>query len=712
MTVRLIFAAVLLVGFQPNLVCASNLLKIHSALDSNIEGQAARIEETFANGEGQAAAAEFLLKDLSSAETTMRMKAMNITSSVALRIIDKNHKGASEIDALIRHQSGQKAPGYAGVQKGQDMLNEMIKEAQEKLDMERQMCSTFIRSQTHTIWITVQDIRMFDARAAKARENVLSAQTEIGRLTELLPKLTETLVAHNRKCVADITDLEAQLKIVLGDIEVMSAILKLTECKTALLMTHASKISSLNTNQLMTAALSQACDEGSGDEIPQEPSSWADGESLVQLTANPTEVSKTKQRAKCTLSKGSCKKLRDMFLNIQAGIKGKRDELLAELLAMRKHCEDEKLNLESQISDAETDLKSWQTALAKATKEQNDAERNSKIKNEERIALIKELVRMLKLCKVNINNLVSEGCALGKIRGELEKMKGHTNPAFLQDCEVTDWNPDECSVTCGGGVQKLTRAVSVHPVGGAECPPLEMSRKCNEDECPVDCEMGDWSEWGDCSSECNGGVKQKIRNVLTVAQNGGQSCGETSVADSCNVQRCDVDCVLSDWTGWSKCSKECDGGLMTRIKHVSEAEKGAGECAQHDDDKRLEYMPCSEQECKSKVSCESQLDVVLLLDGSGSLREKGWSQTKQFGEMFIAALKGGESNVKLSVILFSVRKTGILHSVALAHPWVPRPQWRTAEYKSSSTSQQIWRRHRMLSKGCHGPPQPHSHPKR
>ena len=81
--------------------------------------------------------------------------------------------------------------------------------------------------------------------------------------------------------------------------------------------------------------------------------------------------------------------------------------------------------------------------------------------------------------KVNINNLISEGCALGKIRGELEKMKGHTNPAFLQDCEVTDWNPDECSVTCAGGIQKLTRAVSVHPVGGAECPPLEMMRKCN-----------------------------------------------------------------------------------------------------------------------------------------------------------------------------------------------------------------------------------------
>jgi len=271
--------------------------------------------------------------------------------------------------------------------------------------------------------------------------------------------------------------------------------------------------------------------------------------------------------------------------------------------------------------------------------------------------LIKELIRMLKLCKVNINNLISEGCALGRIRGELEKMKGHTNPAFLQDCEVTDWSAEECSVTCGGGSQKLTRAISVHPVGGAECPPLEMSRSCNEDACPVDCETGDWSEWGDCSSECNGGVKQKIRSVITVAQNGGQACGETSVADSCNLQSCDVDCALSDWAGWSICSKECDGGLESRVKSVVESAKGDGQCAKHDSDSRLEFMPCNTQACTSQVTCTSKIDLVLLLDGSGSLRQSGWEQTKKFGQLLIKALQGGEETVKLSVILFSGPRT-------------------------------------------------------
>merc|ERR1719253_1026151 len=383
----------------------------------------------------------------------------------------------------------------------------------------------------------------------------------------------------------------------------MSSVLKLTECKASLLMMHAEKMHS----KLLRNGVDEACEDADSDAIPPELPSWSpssDREALVQLSVNPTVLEPTKQRAKCTLSKKSCKRLRDKFLDIQAGIEAKRDELQAEILALRKHCEDEKANLEAQISDAETDLKVWQTALAKATKAQNDAERNSKLKNEERIALIKELVRMIKLCKVNINNYVSEGCALGKIRGELEKMKGHTNPAFLQDCEVTDWAADECSATCGGGTQKLKRAVSVHPVGGAECPPLEMSRACSEDECPVDCKLEDWSEWGDCSADCNGGVKQKIRNILSVPQFGGEPCGESSVADSCNLGSCDEDCILSDWTGWSLCSKQCDGGLKTRVKNVAVSEKGDGTCAPHDNEMRLEYMPCNEQECKGAVTCQ------------------------------------------------------------------------------------------------------------
>jgi len=638
-----------------------------SALQSN---EAAGMSlETLATSE-QLQDTQLAVGAFEAAQVEMKKEAEgSMTLHKAIELIGHQKDASHKHLAFIQQQLGTApATGYAGVQKGQDMLNEMIEETKEKLDLEQQTCANFIRSQKHQIWLTIQQISMYNADAAAAREAVLAAQAEIERLTDLLPQLESSLEAHNRKCGEDIAGLKEQLKIILGDIDVMTSVLKLTECNEQTLFlqhdnalgTAAAKVNSTEARQLLQEGVDEAC----GDEMPMEspPShhrlhdhsvqSSPSPVSLAQISANPAEVEAPKQRAKCTLSKKSCKRLRDKFLQIQSGIESKRGELMAELASLHSHCEDERNNLESQISDAETDLKSEQTALASATKQQNDAERHSKLKNEEKEALIKELVRMIKLCLVNTNNFMSEECALRKIRGELEQMKGHTNPAFIQDCEVTDWQAGECSAPCGGGTQTLLRAVSVHPTGGAKCPPLEMKRACNGEECPVNCELGDWTEWSDCSAECNGGVKEKIRNIEVVPQFHGDSCGETSVTESCNVQSCDKDCVLSDWTGWSECSKDCDGGLSTRTKNVVEPKEGSGQCAAHDVDMRLEYQVCNEASCEGNVTCESLLDVVLLLDGSGSLGTQGWEQTKKAGQMIVESLHGGENHVKVSVILF------------------------------------------------------------
>jgi len=133
----------------------------------------------------------------------------------------------------------------------------------------------------------------------------------------------------------------------------------------------------------------------------------------------------------------------------------------------------------------------------------------------------------------------------------------------------------------------------------------------------------------------------------------GEPCGETSEAQSCNMGSCDKDCVLSEWSVWSDCSKQCDQGSKTRVKTVTDEAVGDGKCKAHDDSSRLEAMGCNEMSCKGNVTCESKLDVVILLDGSGSLGEEGWKQTKKAGEMFVRALHGGENHVKVSVILFS-----------------------------------------------------------
>jgi len=55
------------------------------------------------------------------------------------------------------------------------------------------------------------------------------------------------------------------------------------------------------------------------------------------------------------------------------------------------------------------------------------------------------------------------------------------------------------------------------------------------------------------------------------------------------------------------------------------------------------------------LKCRSKVDVVLLLDGSGSVGSSGWTKTKQFASKFVESFNGQDAQV--AVILFSGPKT-------------------------------------------------------
>merc|ERR1719182_1222750 len=369
-----------------------------------------------------------------------------------------------------------------------------------------------------------------------------------------------------------------------------------------------------------------------------------------------------KRAAKCTIKKSpQCYKLQSRFLAIQGGIADERDQLLEDISKLEASCEEQKKTLETAIANDEDLLASSNVKLAAATEKESTAgeiARQTAKQNEQYNA---DLVTQMKKCSTNYITFETELCALKKIRGELYKMKGGGHSAFFQDCEVSKWDPEECTKTCNKGNQKLTRSVLTHPQGGAKCLPLAAERSCNTQPCPINCKLSIWTGWSKCSAECGGGVQQRLREVEMEMKYNGKPCGPTSQTKSCQAQACEKDCVLSSWTKWSSCSKECDGGTKRRQKFVSEPALGAGKCATAWDPTRLQYKQCAMHRCKvldaaEPMTCNRSLDVVLLLDGSGSMGKKGWAAEMKAAQYFVGSFMKNDQ-AKLAVILYSGPRT-------------------------------------------------------
>jgi len=62
---------------------------------------------------------------------------------------------------------------------------------------------------------------------------------------------------------------------------------------------------------------------------------------------------------------------------------------------------------------------------------------------------------------------------------------------------------------------------------------------------------------------------------------------------------------------------------------------------------------CELATAQATMMCKKKLDVVLLIDGSGSLGETGWKAEKKMAELFISAFEGTGTEAQLSTILYS-----------------------------------------------------------
>lgn len=143
-----------------------------------------------------------------------------------------------------------------------------------------------------------------------------------------------------------------------------------------------------------------------------------------------------------------------------------------------------------------------------------------------------------------------------------------------EDCEVSAWGPwSPCSSSCSGGIRVRTRRVlSPSRNGGRMCPPLHQWCECNLLPCPKDCRVGKWSDWSACSSWCGDGLWRRERTITQPSEFGGASCPALVEEGVCHLRDCPALCQVGDWTEWTNCTVACgSGGLMARTRKVFKA---------------------------------------------------------------------------------------------------------------------------------------------
>lgn len=371
---------------------------------------------------------------------------------------------------------------------------------------------------------------------------------------------------------------------------------------------------------------------------------------------------------KCADGQSNCGVLHDSMSLQWAKLRDLVDELQAAMDKNEDEFKREQSNLNEQLTMISNSKTQDMEVLAEVISQTNLDTDERMAKDEEMRGIEAAFKAKMQECRARIEDITFTNiCAVKKVRNAILMQSSVSPPDAITDCDVKDWVAAECSMDCDdscpqpdpsacGGWQALTREVIVIANEfGVRCPVLGKRKKCNQFKCPVNCMMSMWSGWGKCTKECEGGVQGKTRSILTKPRNGGEECDSVQEERNCNTGSCDRDCSLVDWSEWTPCSMGCGGGFIERTRAVSVPIRGQGRCPAKRNPTRYQRRDCNTHSCVGDEVCVAKQDLIILIDASGSMKLTGFEILRDFAANLTSRYEGmyyGKDAMQLGVILY------------------------------------------------------------
>jgi len=391
----------------------------------------------------------------------------------------------------------------------------------------------------------------------------------------------------------------------------------------------------------------------------------------------------------CSPDPPDCGLLHDKLSLMWGDYKDKVDELTMEMNKNSFQFEELKISLNDQIQILANSKARFSMMLSEARSNLAADREEVKAKEFQKLDVDKAYLAFMKLCCERVKWIMFQDmCALIVVRNAVLESSTTCPGTEIVDCDVDNWVGKKCSVDCDdncpgvpdptevyecGGWQEINRKIVVDPPDecGLRCPALTRTKKCNQKKCPVDCEMSEWSGWSKCTADCEGGVRSQTRSLIVKPKNGGIACNTAEETEACNTMSCDRDCTLEPWTEWTPCSVACGTGFQNRAKHVLIPTRGFGKCPKEDGPERLAEQECNQQDCVGDEICIAQQDLLIAVDGSGSLREGGFNTIKNYALNLLSKYHSqyfGSEAMKIGLIEFGngiIMPDGVTVSAAM-----------------------------------------------